>query len=101
MRKSALTAVLLLILQGDALAAENGAKLVDDTLVKAFLAGDVEAVMALYAPDATLYPPGAPTEAKGSAEIRTVMADFLRQFTVREFRIVDSAYETAGSLSVG
>lgn len=92
---------LFLACHAGAYGAETGAKMLDDLTVKAFLAGDLEGLVALYAPDATVYPPGPPTEARGSAAIRKVMGDFMQQFTVREFRIVDATYETAGDLSVG
>jgi ketosteroid isomerase-like protein len=102
MMRAALVAVAVFsVFDGLVLAADTGAKLLDDMTVKAFLAGDVDAIVAVYAPDATVYPPGPPSVAKGSVAIRKVMADFLGQFTVREFRTFDTTYETAGDLSVG
>lgn len=79
MKRAALVAVAVLcVFDALVIAADTGAKTLDDMTVKAFVAGDVDAIVALYAPDATVYPPGPPSVVKGSAAIRKVMADFLR-----------------------
>jgi uncharacterized protein (TIGR02246 family) len=64
------TLVVLAIIAAPARAQEQGAKIVDDAWVKAANAGDVEALVALYAPDAVLYTPDA-MEARGTAAIRS------------------------------
>jgi len=46
--------------------AQDGAKGVDEAWIGAVKAGNVDAVVALYAPDAVLYPPDA-LEARGTA----------------------------------
>ena len=51
-------------------AQEQGCKVLDDAWTKAANAGDVDALVALYAPDAVLYTPEA-MEARGTAAIRT------------------------------
>ena len=79
--------------------AEDGAKILDEAWTKAVEAGDTEAVVKLYAPDAVLYPPGE-MEAKGHDAIRAVWGGMLSANTVK-VRLYESAYRTSGSLSVG
>jgi uncharacterized protein (TIGR02246 family) len=76
-----------------------GAKTVDDAWVVAAKAGDVNALVALYAPDAVLYMPDA-MEARGTAAIRKAYEDMLGGMKVTDARI-DSQYQSAGDLSVG
>lgn len=82
-----------------AYAAEHGAKILDDAFVRAFGANDLEATIALYAPEARVFPPDA-MEQRGKA-IREGFAAFLGAYTVKEFKILEAAYETSGSLSAG
>jgi uncharacterized protein (TIGR02246 family) len=77
----------------------HGAKTVDDAWVTAAKAGDVNALVALYAPDAVLYPPDA-EEARGTAAIRQAYEDMFGAMKVTDAKI-DSQYQTSGDLSVG
>jgi uncharacterized protein (TIGR02246 family) len=81
-------------------AADPGAQALDNAFVKAFKAGDIEAVVGLYASDATLYPPGE-MAAKGREAIRAVWGGFLSANTVTEVRLYETAYRTSGDLSTG
>ena len=56
--------------------AQDGVKGVDEAWIRAVKAGNVDAVVALYAPDATLYPPDA-QEAHGTAAIRASYTEML------------------------
>ena len=77
----------------------HGAKVVDDAFTKAFIANDLAAIVALYAPDAKLYPPDAVVAT--AAGIRESYAGLFANLTVKDFKMVDAAYETSGTLSVG
>jgi uncharacterized protein (TIGR02246 family) len=79
-------------------AAEHGAETVDQAWVKAIKAQDVEALTALYAPDAVAYFPDG--EFKGKEAIRKSWTDFLATFTVKDASIT-SSYETIGDTSLG
>jgi uncharacterized protein (TIGR02246 family) len=79
--------------------AQDGVKGVDEAWVRAVKAGDVDAVVALYAPDAVLYPPDA-LEMHGTAEIRASYTEMLGAMTINEATI-DSQYQTSGDVSVG
>lgn len=79
--------------------AVHGAKIVDDAFAKAFRANDLAAIAALYAPGAKFYPPF--DMEKTGAAIRENFAAFLGSNTVKEFKVLDAAYETSGTLSVG
>jgi uncharacterized protein (TIGR02246 family) len=81
-----------------AAAAEHGAEAVDQAWVKAIKAQDVEALTALYAPDAVAYFPDG--EFKGKEAIRKSWTDFLATFTVKDATIAGS-YETIGDTSLG
>jgi uncharacterized protein (TIGR02246 family) len=59
---------------------------VDEAWIQAVKAGNVDAVVALYAPDAVLYPPDA-MEARGTAAIRASYADMLGAMTINEATI--------------
>jgi uncharacterized protein (TIGR02246 family) len=91
--------VLMIGLLSTPLYAQDGAKSVDDAWVKAAQAGDVEALVALYAPDAVLYPPDA-MEARGTAAIRASYTGMLSDSTVSNASI-DAVYQTVGDLSTG
>jgi uncharacterized protein (TIGR02246 family) len=79
-------------------AAEHGAQLVDQAWVKAMKANDLEATMALYAPDAVAYFPDG--DFKGKPAIRKSWTDFLAMFTVKD-ATSEGTYETAGDTSLG
>ena len=66
--------------------AQDGAKGVDEAWIRAVKAGDVDAVVALYAPDAVLYPPDA-LEMHGTAEIRASYTEMLGAMTINEAAI--------------
>jgi uncharacterized protein (TIGR02246 family) len=80
--------------------AEDGAKTVDDAWVKAMTANDLQAVVALYADDATMYPPDQ-AEAKGKDAIRAFYAGMLGPNTARDAKVLESHYKTSGNLSTG
>jgi len=80
--------------------AEDGAKTVDDAWVKAMNANDLEAVVALYADDATMYPPDQ-TEAKGKDAIRAFYVGMLGPNTAREAKVLERHYKTSGNVSTG
>lgn len=79
--------------------AQDGLKGVDEAWVRAVKAGNVDAVVALYAPDAVLYPPDA-VEARGTAAIRASYADMLGAMVINDATI-DSQYQTSGDVSIG
>ena len=70
----------------------------DQAWVKAMKANDIEAITALYAPDAVAYFPDG--DFKGKAAIRKSWADFLGMFTVKD-ATSEGTYETAGDTSLG
>jgi uncharacterized protein (TIGR02246 family) len=97
---SALAALLIFgAFASPARAQEQGGKIVDDGWVKAVTAGDVEAVVALYAPDAVLYAPDS-MEARGTAAIRALYTEMLTANTVSNPSF-NTTYQTAGDLSTG
>lgn len=79
--------------------AQDGVKGVDEAWIQAVKAGNVDAVVALYAPDAVLYPPDA-LEARGTAAIRASYTEMLGAMTINEATI-DSKYQTSGDVSIG
>src|SRR5258706_11574757 len=81
-------------------AADSGAKALDNAFVKGVTAGNIEAVVALYAADATLYPPGEMV-AKGRDALRAVWGGFLSANKVTEFKLLDTGYRTSGDMSIG
>jgi uncharacterized protein (TIGR02246 family) len=78
--------------------AQDGAKMLDDAWVKAAKAGDLEGLVALYAPDAVLYPPDM-MEARGSAAIRKALADLLASGKITDMNVAGT-YHTSGDLSI-
>ena len=58
------------LVQAPVRGAEDGARMVDQAWMAAVKSGNVDALAALYAPDATLYPVGGTEEVKGRAAIR-------------------------------
>jgi uncharacterized protein (TIGR02246 family) len=99
MKRLLLSALVVLLAAFPALAVEHGAKILDDAWLRAANANDLEAIVALYAPDATLYPPDA-MEVRGTTAIRKSYADLLAAFTIKDAKL-DAVYETSGDLSVG
>ena len=77
----------------------DGGKILDDAWVKAVTAGDVEAVVALYAPDAVLYTPDS-MEARGTAAIRALYTQMFAANTVSNPSF-NTTYQTSGDLSTG
>lgn len=77
----------------------QGAKSLDEAWVKAAKAGDVEALVKLYAPDAVTYMPDE-MKAKGTAEIRESFKKFLGANTVREMTLTYDYSTTSGNLAV-
>jgi uncharacterized protein (TIGR02246 family) len=73
--------------------AADGAQALDAAWMKAVMAGDVNAVSALYAADAVLWFPGA-HEAQGAKAIRDAYAGFLGTYTVTDVALTDTQYET-------
>jgi uncharacterized protein (TIGR02246 family) len=92
------TGICLLALAAPVMAAEHGAQLVDQGWVKAMKANDLEATVALYAPDAVAYYPDG--EYKGKDAIRKSWIDFLAAFTVKD-ATSEATYETTGDTSLG
>lgn len=91
----------IVLMLGAALArAQEGLQTLDEAWVRAMKAGDLEAVVALYAADAVYYPPDT-MEAKGTAAIRENYGGLLAAFRVREATLTPSAYRTVGDVSFG
>ena len=90
----------LVLLAGGAVVAraEEGAKSVDAAWVKAANANDLEALVALYADDAVMYPPDAP-EAEGKSAIRAIYSAMLGANTISDAKILDSHSKSSGDLS--
>src|SRR4051812_1244476 len=80
--------------------AQTGAESVDHAWMKAMKAGDLEAVMACYAPDAALWMPGAP-ETSGEKAIRAAFQGLFAQNKVQDVAITDAHYKTSGNVSTG
>jgi uncharacterized protein (TIGR02246 family) len=98
--KGMFLSALALLVATSAAAADHGAKTLDDAWVKAINANDLEAVVALYADDATMYPPDQ-MEAKGKEAIRANYAALLGANTVKDAKMLDARYETSGNFSMG
>jgi uncharacterized protein (TIGR02246 family) len=88
----------LLAVAVPAVAGEQGAQTVDQAWAKAMKANDLEAVVALYAPDAVAYFPDG--EFKGKEAIRKSWTDFFATFTIKD-ATSEGTYETTGDMSVG
>jgi len=103
MPRQGLAAALLLactVFSPVAHAEQHGAKQVDEAWIAAAKAGNVDAAVALYARDATLYPPSGTEEAKGTAAIRKYYTDWFGAVSITDATIV-ATYETVGDLSAG
>jgi len=92
--------VFLLFFAVHSLFAESGMNPAGEAFVKAFKANDLDAVVALYAPDAVLFPPDAMV-ATGKDAIRQSYAGLMNNFTIQDITISDSHHDTKGDLSFG
>jgi uncharacterized protein (TIGR02246 family) len=88
----------LLSVAAPVMPAEHGAQTVDQGWVKAMKANDLEATLALYAPEAVAYFPDG--DFKGKDAIRKSWTDFLAAFTVKD-ATSEATYETTGDTSIG
>ena len=80
------------------IAAEPGPNATGEAFLKAFKANDLEAVVALYAPDAQLFPPDA-MQAKGKDAIRANYAGLMQNMTIQDVTLVEAEHETHGDIS--
>jgi uncharacterized protein (TIGR02246 family) len=78
----------------------TGLKGLDEAWAKAANANDLDAMVALYAPDAVLYPPDG-MEARGSDAIRAHLAPMFASNTLRDVKIDGERYETRSDISTG
>ena len=85
----ALTAVLF--------AAEDGGRIVDDAWLKAITANDLDAVVALYADDATFCLDG--VASMGKEAIRKAYTDMLGPNEVKDVKLTERHYRSAGDQS--
>jgi uncharacterized protein (TIGR02246 family) len=76
----------------------QGIKDLDSAWVKAAKAGDIEALVKLYAPTAVTYMPDE-MRAKGTAEIRASFQKFLGASTVKEMTLTQDFESTSGNLA--
>jgi uncharacterized protein (TIGR02246 family) len=92
---------MLLVLSADAARAQSvdGVKGLDEAWAAAAKRGDVEAIVALYAPDAVYYPPDS-FELRGTAAIRKSYTDWFAAMTIPEATF-DTTYTTSGDLALG
>lgn len=77
-----------------------GVEELNQAFLKAMQAGDIEAVMKLYAADAVLFPPGEKV-ARGLEEIRYKWNAVLEANKVTEGTLKDARYASAPNLSTG
>src|SRR5262249_17845390 len=87
------------LLAAPLLAADPGPKALDEAWAKAAKANDLDAIMALYAPAALMYPPDG-MEAKGKDAIRANYKAFLDTMTIRDAKLTDTHYETHGDIGL-
>jgi ketosteroid isomerase-like protein len=92
---------MLLVLFVDATSAQSvdGVKGLDKAWVAAAKKGDVEAIVALYAPDAVYHLPDS-FELRGAAAIRKSYTDWFAAMTIPDATF-DTTYTTSGDLSLG
>jgi uncharacterized protein (TIGR02246 family) len=95
---AALSAFLFLAAAAVALA-EPAIETVDAAWAKAMKAGDIEAIVACYAPDAVLWAPDE-QKAVGTVEIRQVFANLLAAFEVMDAQTMNVHYKTTGDVSL-
>lgn len=79
-------------------AAEPGQNESGKAWLKAMLAHDLDAVVAVYAPDAEYFPPDN-MKLQGTEAIRADFAGFLNNFNVQSVEILEAEHETHGDLS--
>jgi uncharacterized protein (TIGR02246 family) len=77
----------------------QGVKTLDEAWVKAAKAGDADALVKLYAPDAVTYMPDE-MRAKGTAEIHESFKKFLGANTVRDMTLTYDYTTSSGNLAV-
>jgi uncharacterized protein (TIGR02246 family) len=77
----------------------QGVKDLDKAFVKAAKAGDIEAIVKLYAPDATLYMPDE-MMAKGTEAIRESFRKFFEPSTVTDMTLTYESSQASGNLAV-
>jgi len=95
------TLVLLLAFASAAHAADSkGVAQVEDAWRTAMLANDVEAIVKLYAADATLWIGGTP-RLDGTDAIRATYAAWLGANTIKDVTFTNRKAQTSGDLSVG
>jgi uncharacterized protein (TIGR02246 family) len=78
--------------------ADDGMNEIGEAFVKAFKAGDLDGVAALYAPDSVSFPPDA-MMANGQQEIRDSWGGLLNNFDVEDVIITNARHLTSGDLS--
>jgi uncharacterized protein (TIGR02246 family) len=81
-------------------AAPEGVQSVDEAWAKAVKAGDLAAVLALYAPDAVAWFPDAP-EARGEQAIRAGYEHLFAENVIEDAAFSNAHYKTVGDSSVG
>ncbi len=77
----------------------QGVKDLDAAWIKAAKAGDIEAIVKLYAPTAVAYMPDE-MRAKGTEELRASFQKFLGSSNVKEMTLTPDFESTSGNLSV-
>jgi uncharacterized protein (TIGR02246 family) len=92
--------IIFLLSVSSVFAAELGLNPAGEAFVKAFKANDLEAVVALYAPDAVLFPPDEMI-ADGKEAIRKSYEGLMNNFTIQDIVITDAQHETLGKTSYG
>jgi ketosteroid isomerase-like protein len=71
---------------------------IHETIKSASDAGDVEAIVALYAPDAVMLPPN-DEEFRGLEEIRAWWQDYIKYFTITSSRETEHERTVAGGIA--
>src|ERR1044071_7324324 len=79
---------------------KEGLTPLSEEFVKRFEGNNLEGVVALYAPDAVLYPPDA-TEAIGTEAIRKAWGGLMNAFNVQKLIISDARHEIHGDTAFG
>ena len=75
-------------------------QMLDESFAAAMRAGDVDAIVALYADDAEIFPPDM-QGVKGKDKIREIFSGMHTNAKVDKFEFHDVTYTTSGDLSVG
>lgn len=89
-----------LSLASAAVAQSAGMKTLDEAWARAANANNLEAMVALYAPDAVMYPPDG-DEVRGRDAIREHYRPMFAGFTLRDAKFAKTSYETRGDISTG